>query len=457
MSAVSMLLHKVLQSGLCRANTRCSSSSVKFEPFARIEPVAPNEHNRLEAAYHKDTSPLKLNLSGEFYRNSDGKPQVFQAVHKAAIGVACDEKLSQEPLPPLGNADFIKAANELILTNSAEALLEKRVLGVQTRSSLDALRVAAQFLREKMKCNVCLLAKPSSETYERIFKQVGFQCHSYQYFSEAKGELNVFGLVADLMTAPEGTVVLLDACAQNPTGLDPSVDEWKLISHIIKCKKMLPLLHLESHGLATGDVVQDAWPVRYFAGCGFDVLCAQSFVKNFSLYNETVGQLMIVLGNPKHLPAVREHLENMLLTEKEQSSSVFASRIVAKILTTTALHQEWTHTIKDIHQRLHKMRTLFAKKLKELKTPGNWDHLSDQKGPYLYTNLKNKHLQQLQARHIYIPSSGRINVGALRTNNVEYLASAINDVLKCKQTDTVDTADLTSAHLHALQHFFNAA
>jgi len=147
-----------------------------------------------------------------------------------------------------------------------------------------------------MKCNVCLLARPCSEHYERIFKSVGFTCSTYQYYNEDKGELNIYGLVADLMTAPEGAVVLMDACAQNPTSLNPTIDEWKLIAHIVKCKKMIPIFHLESHGLASGDLSQDTWPVRYFADSGFDLLCVQSFVQNFGLYGESFMYTVFIIS-----------------------------------------------------------------------------------------------------------------------------------------------------------------
>lgn len=160
------------------------------------------------------------------------------------------------------------------------------MLGIQTRSSLEALRLAAEFLREKVNCNTCMLAYPHSQQYEQIFKRAGFMCSNYNYFCEDKGEINIYGLVADLLAAPELSVVLLDVCTQNPTSLTPSIDEWKLIAHIVKCKKMIPLFHLESHGIASGDLSQDTWPVRYFADCGFDFICAQSFVQNFGLYSE---------------------------------------------------------------------------------------------------------------------------------------------------------------------------
>lgn len=232
------------------------------------------------------------------------------------------------------------------------------MLGIQTRSSLEALRLAAEFLREKVNCNTCMLAYPHSQQYEQIFKRAGFMCSNYNYFCEDKGEINIYGLVADLLAAPELSVVLLDVCTQNPTSLTPSIDEWKLIAHIVKCKKMIPLFHLESHGIASGDLSQDTWPVRYFADCGFDFICAQSFVQNFGLYSEwqrgcravylflipadeSLGQLMIVAGNKTQLQTIRSQFESMLLDHGRQCSSTLASRVVTKILNDQRLHRDW--------------------------------------------------------------------------------------------------------------------
>ncbi|XP_064545380.1 aspartate aminotransferase, cytoplasmic-like [Drosophila montana] len=442
MCATCALAHSVLQHGFRKSTTRCSSATAKFLPFSRVERLKPTDTNNLEQAFELDSHPQKINLCGEIYRNNDGKPHIIQAVRKAEIGVASDDKYSHEPQSPLGNPDFIRASNELLLNKAAPALLQNRVLGVQTRSSLDALRLAAQFLHQKMQFNVCMLPRPSCELCERIFKSAGFTCQSFQYYCEAKGELNIYGLVADLMTAPEGAVVLLDACAQNPTGLDPSIDEWKLIAHIIKCKKLLPLFHLESHGLASGDTAQDSWAVRYFVDSGFDLLCAQSFVKSFGLHNETVGQLMVVLKNSIQLETVREQFEAMLLESNEKSCSVFASRIVAKILTNASLRHEWTLSLQEIHQRMQQMRLALSNKLELLKTPGSWDHLKEQSGSHLYTNLKIPQLIELRNKHIYVPDSGRINLGALSTTNVDFVAGAIHDVMLSMQSETD-----TNAHI----------
>lgn len=232
------------------------------------------------------------------------------------------------------------------------------MLGIQTRSSIEALRLAAQFLREKVNCTACMLARPGCEQYQKIFNSAGFRCFSYNYYNEDMGALNTYGLVADLITAPEFSVVLLDTCTQNPTGLTPGIEEWKLIAHVMKCKKMIPLFHLESHGIASGDIALDTWPIRYFADCGFDFLVAQSFVQNFGLYckqyfgslficltsfiaDESVGHLMVVVNNTTQLVTVRSQFERILLDHDKQCASSIVSSVVAKVLTTRRLRKDW--------------------------------------------------------------------------------------------------------------------
>lgn len=127
MCATCALAHSVLQSGIRKSTTRCSSATAKFLPFSRVERLKPTDTNNLEQAFELDSSPQKINLCGEIYRGNNGKPHVFQAVRKAEIGVAGDDTYTNESQPPLGNPDFIRAANELALNKAAPALLQNRV------------------------------------------------------------------------------------------------------------------------------------------------------------------------------------------------------------------------------------------------------------------------------------------------------------------------------------------
>jgi len=92
-------------------------------------------------------------------------------------------------------------------------------------------------------------------------------------------------MLEDLSNAPEKAVVLLHACAHNPTGVDPTQDEWKQILQVIKERNLFPLFDSAYQGFATGDLEKDSWAVRYFVSQGMELAVCQSFAKNFGLYS----------------------------------------------------------------------------------------------------------------------------------------------------------------------------
>lgn len=48
------------------------------------------------------------------------------------------------------------------------------------------------------------------------------------------------GMLEDLKAAPDGAVILLHACAHNPTGVDPTEEQWEGIRKVIRSKQQLP-------------------------------------------------------------------------------------------------------------------------------------------------------------------------------------------------------------------------
>lgn len=109
---------------------------------------------------------------------------------------------------------------------------------------------------------------------------------TYRYWNESKRGLDIDGLLEDIRNAPENSVIILHSCAHNPTGCDPTQEQWKLIADVMEEKKLFPILDCAYQGFASGDLDRDAWAVRYFASRGFEFLCCQSFAKNFGLYSK---------------------------------------------------------------------------------------------------------------------------------------------------------------------------
>lgn len=82
-----------------------------------------------------------------------------------------------------------------------------------------------------------------------------------------------------------GSIVVLHACAHNPTGCDPSIEQWRIIGNIIKDRMLFPLFDAAYLGFNSGSVDDDAWAIRHFVNdLGLECAVCVSFAKSMGLY-----------------------------------------------------------------------------------------------------------------------------------------------------------------------------
>ncbi|SPP74995.1 aspartate aminotransferase, cytoplasmic [Drosophila guanche] len=395
--------------------------------YAKVEKGPAIEVFALTQAFKDDSNQNKVNLSVGAYRTDSGAPWVLPVVRKTEIKIASDESVNHEYLPVTGLESFTSAATELVLGADSIAIKENRAFGVQTISGTGALRVAAEFLHTQLNRNVVFYSNPTWENHHKIFADTGFtSLHSYRYWDQSKRQLDFKGMLADLDQAPPGAVIILHACAHNPTGIDPTQEQWKEIADLMEHKKLFPLFDSAYQGFASGDPDRDAWAVRYFVSRGFELLTCQSFAKNFGLYCERAGNLTVVQQHASTKPAVHSQL-TLIIRGMYSNPPAYGARIVSTVLNTPELRQEWMDCIKLMSSRIRQMRALLRDKLVALGTPGNWDHIVNQIGMFSYTGLNENQVRYLiKEYHIYLLKTGRINMCGLNTGNIEYVAKAIN-------------------------------
>lgn len=63
----------------------------------------------------------------------------------------------------------------------------------------------------------------------------------YRYWDAKKRGIDLEGMLTDLRNAPENAVIILHACAHNPTGCDPTLEQWEKIADVIAEKRLFPL------------------------------------------------------------------------------------------------------------------------------------------------------------------------------------------------------------------------
>ncbi|XP_026461998.1 probable aspartate aminotransferase, cytoplasmic [Ctenocephalides felis] len=385
----------------------------------------------LNKLYEEDICPNKCNLGIGAYKTEDGNPWILPVVRdveiKVAMGLMCDN----ENYPVLGTESFTSAATTLLLGEDNRAIIEKRACGIQTLSGTGALRIGAEFLAKVLGRTTFYYSKPSWDNHRQVLLNAGFTTpREYRYWNSIEKNVDIEGLLEDLNGAPEDAVVLFHCCAHNPTGCDPTKEQWRKIFQVVKKRKLFPFFDSAYQGLATGDPEADSWPARYAANEGFEFFCAQSFAKNFGLYNERVGNLIIVTKTEQVLNAIKSQF-TILIRAMYSNTTNHGARVVGLILNDKTLKSQWLESIRIMSFRIRSLRKKLKTHLQKLKIPGSWDHVTQQIGMFFYTGLNDNQVEYLmQKYHIYILKCGRINMCGINSSNMEYIARAIDDAVR---------------------------
>jgi len=384
----------------------------------------------LTAAFNDDDHPQKVNMGVGAYRDDESKPWVLPVVRGVETQISADQTLNHEYLPIAGLPEYRLAACRLLLGENSRAIVENKVDSIQSLGGTGAVRLGMDLLRNKLGLETIFLSRPTWGNHHGIARSLHYpSIKEYRYWDNEKRCIDIEGMLEDLSNAPEKSVVLLHMCAHNPTGMDPTPEQWKRIATVVREKKIFPFFDCAYQGFASGDLDKDAASLRMFVDEGFELLAAQSFSKNFGLYNERVGNLLFIVKQVDELAKVRSQLVT-IVRETWSNPPSHGARIVATILNNSQLMHEWKETVRGMAQRIQTMRQLLFQKLKALGTPGTWDHLVQQSGLFAFTGLSSHQAEyMIKEYHIYLMRDGRINVCAITTKNVDYIAAAIHDAV----------------------------
>lgn len=379
-------------------------------------------------AFKNDPSPQKMNLGVGAYRDDKGKPFVLSCVRKAEERLFKANK-DHEYGPIGGIPEFTSVAAKLLFGDNSKELKAGQIASIQTLSGTGALRVAGEFMKRFLPQADIYLPEPTWGNHKPIFKDSGYNLKSYVYY-DGKGGLDIAGMKKSLQDAPNGSLILLHACAHNPTGVDPTQEQWKEISAVCKQKGHFILFDSAYQGFASGDPSRDAFAIRHFIEQGHKPLICQSFAKNFGLYGERIGALHIVGESVEEKERL---LSQLLIIVRPMYSNppISGARLVAEILNDPALAAEWHTEVKLMADRIIQMRELLVKNLKELGSTRNWSHITTQIGMFCFSGLTADQVELLKTKwHVYMTKDGRISMAGVSSDKCRYLAEAIHDVTK---------------------------
>ncbi|CAI5650760.1 unnamed protein product [Oreochromis niloticus] len=366
--------------------------------FTNTLNAAVSPETRLLSAFARDTQARKVDLAGREYYSEEGRPFELRLVGKIKQQLSTDPTLHPEYPSSLGLKEFTRKATEVALGKHSRAIVENRVLGVQTPGFTAAVRLGAELLRcwydpSAGWCGPVYLSSPCDDSLTGIFQAAGIQ------------------------EIPS---------AHYPTGADLSQSQWAVITRLITRRRLFPFLLLPTQALCCGDMERDAWPVQHCASLGMELLCAQSFSHCFGLYGEAVGHLLCVLKQNSVLLPVRSQADKIVRSLWARPS-VGGAHVVTTVLSNSAHLVEWQGEVKHIVERCMLIRAILREKMRLLGTPGRWDHLTQQGGLFCCTGLNGEQVEFLSnRRRVYLLPGGCLNVSAINCRNLDYIAESIH-------------------------------
>jgi aspartate aminotransferase len=375
-------------------------------------------------AYRADRNPAKLDLGVGVYKDAQGLTPIPRAV-KLAEQRLVESETSKSYIGGHGDPLFGNLLSQLVL-GADSPLLAERAGTTQTPGGTGALRLCADFIANCLPGRGIWLSDPTWPIHESIFAAAGLRVGHYPYVG-ADNQLNVEAMIAALAHVPKGDVVLLHACCHNPTGFDLTPRDWKRVLEVVKARELLPLIDFAYQGFGDG-LEQDAFAVRLFASELPELLITSSCSKNFGLYRERTGALIVCAETATKLQDVRSQLA-FIARNLWSTPPAHGAAVVASILADTELHSLWVSELDAMRQRVASLRAGLVEALQPYGLNERFAHIAAQRGMFSYTGLSPTQVQRLRDEFsVYMVGSGRANMAGLDAERLDQLASAISRV-----------------------------
>ncbi|KAJ5995366.1 hypothetical protein N7481_002343 [Penicillium waksmanii] len=411
--------------------------SIATNPFQDVPAGRVESLQKLVTLFREDNDPKKTDLLVGVYKTDEGKAYVQPSVKEAKRRLFHDNDWHHEyRASALGSIGYRALSNKLLFGPDSRLVQENRIVTAQTLGASGGCHVGAVFLKlhygpwKNIDAPEIFLPGDTWLNHPFVFQSAGIKPSFLPYFSSKTNKFDFEAFSAAVLSLPPHSVVLLQSGAQNPTGCDPSPEQWRALSSIFLQRGHLAFFDAAYPGFASGDIDEDLEGVRLFADLEIPLIFVSTYGKCFGLYSERVGILSILV--PSEEVGRRIETQLRLLARAESGAPPdFGSKIVETVLSDGDLERRWREEVRGMAIGLKSRRRALREALESLKTPGDWQHLTDQNGMFSYLGLSKEQVDILQKRyHVYVQDSGRISIAGLNRFNIDYTASSISAAVK---------------------------
>jgi len=413
-------------------HSRCAFSSI----FAKMAMAPKDPILGIQELFVADPNPNKVSLGIGAYRDDDGKPWILPSVRKAEAKLIASPDYDHEYFPIVGSPKLCVEAKKLMYGDNASL---DEMVALQSLSGTGSLRVLFGFIKQQWlhsssfsELPPIMVPNQTWGNHRTIAEHAGLKWVNYPYHNKETNGLDFENMMTTFKNVPENAIVLLHSVAHNPTGVDPTKEQWKEMCDVLAKRGCTVMFDSAYQGFATGDCDADAFAPRYFRNEGKlkNMMLAQSFAKNMGLYGQRVGFVSVDCNSKDEGDRVLSQLK-MIARAMYSNPSTHGGKIAEMLLTDPELRKEWVDgDIKTMSNRIISMRKSLREILEnKLQSAHSWKHVTDQIGMFCFTGLDEAQCDELMKEHsIYLTRNGRISIAGLNTKNVERVANAIHEV-----------------------------
>lgn len=407
----------------------------KFAVGFKTLPETPKDkilyYNQL---FNADSNPKKVNLTVGAYKDEKGKswvlPSVLKAIDINRKSIVCDY------LPIPGDPVYIDEALKLgygVEGGKLAGVFDRaNIAAVQSTSGTGALNLGLWFLKEYLNFseNHFYLPMPTWPIYNTMAPMLGLEPRPLPYYDEKKRVFEFEKYLQALETTPEGSLLSVQVCGHNPTGHDPSPEQWEKVAQIFAKRKFFAVMDMAYQGFVSGDPQKDNEPVKLFAQKGIKFILCQSFAKNFGLYGHRVGLVSVPTSSASEASRVADIISKRA-RNIHSNPPRFGSDVLRTILTSPELTSEWNKDVKTMADRIIVMRQEFLSAIRAKGEEEKWSYIAKQHGMFAFTHLSEQNVTRLREEFsVHCLPNGRISIPGLNPQNIKYVADSILEVTK---------------------------
>ena len=388
--------------------------------FKNLQQQPPDKILALMTAFKEDPRDQKLDLGVGVYKDPTGITPIMRSI-KLAEKKWWEIESSKSYVGLAGDPAFSDAIISLVLGNSIPRNL---IASAATPGGTGAVRQGFELFKIANPGVRVFVSDPTWPNHISILQYLNIPFETYRYFDNETRGVDFDSMVSDLSRAKAGDVILLHGCCHNPTGANLDKQQWKIIIDLLNKNGATPMIDLAYQGFGDG-LEEDAYATRLIAESVPETVIASSCSKNFGIYRERAGLLMLVSQDSS-----KQNINQNMLAYLNRQNYSFppdpGSRLVSIVLNDKDLRSDWMSELEDIRNSLLNLRVQLSNELQKISGSDRFSFIASHRGMFTRLGATPSQVEKMRTEFgIYMVSDSRFNVAGLNNETVPALAKAI--------------------------------